>query len=74
MGEIRILNQMGDVAVEWDVAEPDTIDEAQWEFLRLRRDGYLLFRVNPTTGEGEQVVSFDPADEQLRAFQPMVGG
>lgn len=74
MGEIRIMNSTGDAEVAWRTAVQPEVDAAQKEFLRLRRDGYLLFRINPETGEGEQVIDFDPGDEHIRAFQPMVGG
>lgn len=51
MGEIRVLNQHGDVKVEWDPADPESTKQAREEFARLKKDGYQFYEVAETRGK-----------------------
>lgn len=51
MGEIRVLNRQGDVKVEWDPADADSVTKAKKEFEQLKKDGYEFFEVSEAKGK-----------------------
>lgn len=51
MGEMTVLNQKGDIKVEWDPADADSVKRAKDEFARLKKDGYLFYEVADTRGK-----------------------
>lgn len=51
MGEIVILNEHGDVKVEWDPDDAASVKQAKDEFDRLKKDGYLFYEVAETRGK-----------------------
>lgn len=57
MGEIVILNQHGDIKVEWDPADADSVANAKKEFARLKADGYNFYEV--AEARGKPVTRFD---------------
>lgn len=50
MGEMRVLNQHGDVKVEWDPDDAESVAQAQAEFTRLQSEGYLFYEVEDARG------------------------
>lgn len=56
MGEMRVLNDQGDVKVEWDPADRESVAKAKAEFERLQGEGYLFYEV--TDARGKQVKKF----------------
>lgn len=50
MGQIRVLNQKGDIKIEWDPADPASTAKAKEEWERLRRDGYRFYTVAESRG------------------------
>lgn len=57
MGEMRVLNQKGDVKVEWDADDAESVKKAKAEFTQLKKDGYRFYEVAET--RGKQVDRFD---------------
>lgn len=51
MGEMRILNEKGDIRVEWDPADAESTRKAKEEFDRLKTDGYAFYEVAGTRGK-----------------------
>jgi hypothetical protein len=74
MGVLRILGPTGDVRVEWDATDVDDVRDMRERFDKIVADGYLVFELDESTLEGQQVSTFDPAAERLRAFRPLQGG
>lgn len=58
MGELRVLNEEGDVTVAWDPKDPESVKTAEAEFERLRQDGYEFYEVVDT--KGKAVKKFRP--------------
>lgn len=65
MGEIRVLNEQGDVTVTWDPKDAESVKRAEAEFERLKADGYDFFTVVET--KGKAIKKFDPTLERLIA-------
>lgn len=78
MAVLRIMDKIkGDVAVEWDVADADSVKAAETAFINARKAGRLVYRVNPDggiSGDGQVVDRFNPEDQILIAIPPMAGG
>lgn len=56
MGEMRVLNDQGDVKVEWDPADRESVAKAKAEFERLQGEGYLFYEV--AEARGKQIKKF----------------
>lgn len=57
MGEMRILGPEGDIKLDWDPNDSESVDKAKTEFKRLKEDGYDFFAVEET--KGKRVERFD---------------
>lgn len=57
MGEMRVLSRDGDIRVEWDPKDTDSVTKAHEEWKRLKDDGYEFFEVTET--KGKRVTRFD---------------
>lgn len=55
----------GDKVVEVDVEQ---------EFSRLVARNYAAYRIDPKTGDGEQIREFDPDASEILLAPPLVGG
>lgn len=74
-GEIAVMGKEGDVKTIWDRSKPDEVENARETFNRMRKKGYLAFRVTDKAGErGEQMNEFDPTAERMIMVPPMQGG
>lgn len=58
MGEMRVLNDTGDVTVSWDPDDAESVGKAEQEFARLKADGYAFYETVQT--KGKAVEEFDP--------------
>lgn len=56
MGEITVLNKMGDEKLEWDPNDKEAVKAAKKEFNRLKKEGYNFYEVEERAGK--QVTSF----------------
>lgn len=65
VGILTILNDHGDVKVEWDPDDRESTDKAKAEFDRLKKDGYRFYSVEETRGKA--VDKFDPKAGKLLA-------
>lgn len=55
MGQMRVLSQKGDINIEWDGDDPESVKKANEEFKKLKADGYEFFKVE----KGERVERFN---------------
>jgi hypothetical protein len=69
---MHILNGKGDTRITWDPDNGAEVTEARGAFEKLRRDGWLLYRVD---GEDREVIrEFDPTAARIIAHPQIVGG
>jgi len=57
VGEIIVLNEFGDVRVEWDPADSASVERAKAEWKDLKKQGYEFYAVEET--KGKRVQRFD---------------
>lgn len=74
MIEMAVMDRTGDTKTIWDADNPDEIEVARDTFDKLRKKGYLIYRVNKMGNKGEQMLSFDAKAEKMIAVPPVVGG
>lgn len=74
MNEIAVMDRSGDTKTIWDPDRPDEVEVARETFEKLKRKGYLIYRVNKMGNKGEQMLSFDAKAEKMIAVPPVVGG
>jgi len=76
VGELRTLCAEGDLRLRWDPKAPEQVAKARAEFDRLKKAGYLLFKVKPFSRKpGAEVKEFGKTDGQLIAdFAPGAEG
>lgn len=60
-----MLTQAGDIKVEWDPADPDSVAKAREEFDRLKADGYNFYEA--ATTKSKQVTRFSKTAGTLLA-------
>lgn len=65
MGQITILNDQGDVKLEWDPKDKESTAKAKAEFDRLREDGFELYEV--VESKGKPVTRFNKNAGRLLA-------
>lgn len=56
MGKMNVMGPEGDIIVEWDAADPDSVAKAKAEWDRLKKDGYEFFE--PVESKGKRVKRF----------------
>lgn len=72
---LAIMDHTGDTKIIWDKNQPDEVDNARETFNRLKKKGYLAFKVEGKDGtKGEVVREFDPNAERMILSPPVVGG
>jgi len=72
---MAILDRTGDTKLIWDCESKDEVDNARETFNRLRKKGYLAYKVVGKEGnKGEQIHEFDPDAERIILSPAMKGG
>lgn len=57
MGEMTVLDQSGDITIEWDPDNSESVEKAKAEWDRLKADGYEFFE--PVESKGKRLTRFD---------------
>jgi len=57
MGQMNILTQKGDIVIEWDADNAESVKKAKAEWKKLKADGYEFFE--PVEAKGKRVKRFD---------------
>jgi hypothetical protein len=74
-GSIAVIDRTGDTKILWDKAKTVEVDNARESFKRLRKEGYLVYKVVGDKGDkGEMMTEFDPNEERYIAAPPLQGG
>lgn len=77
MGTIRILDRTGDTAVEWNLADNDTVRAAETIFDRLlRSERKVPFsrHAGESADRAVQIDRFDPTADEIIFVRPITGG
>lgn len=74
MGEMRILDESGDVRQIWDPANKDETDAARETFNKMKKKGYKAFYVKEKGAKGSLMDEFDADAEKYILTPPIVGG
>ena len=74
-GEMAILDKTGDTKLIWSTDKNDEVENARETFDRLRKKGYLAYKVVGGDGaKGEQMHTFDAAAGRIIMSPAMQGG
>lgn len=74
MGTMRVAGRQGDVRVQWDPEDPDSVKHARAVYQREVRDrGGAAWRVGPE-GRTERMNAFDPEAAEVIVTPAMAGG
>ncbi len=76
MGELCLLNDLGDVKISWDPSNPEEVSRAREMFKSLQDKGHLFFKLakkpkgwglilKRKAKKGDQVTSFSKMDGEL---------
>lgn len=74
MGEIAVMDRTGDTKTIWDSDNEAEVEVARETFNKLRKKGYLIYKVAKDGGQGKAMTEFDPKAEKMIAVPPVVGG
>ena len=74
MGQLAIMDRTGDTKSMWDKNNPDEVEAARTTFDKLKKKGYLAFRVADGGKKGEVIREFDPSAESIILSPPVAGG
>lgn len=73
MGTLHVLDRTGDTRTMWDPNRPTEVEAARKTFDRLRKQGYLAYRVNEAGDKGEVMREFDATAGKV-IMQPQLAG
>ena len=74
-GTMRILDASGDDdKITWDSRYAEEVAAAKKQFDKLRKDGYLAFRVGKGGKKGEMIKEFEPMANEIVMTPPVRGG
>jgi hypothetical protein len=74
IGEMCVIDRTGDTKVVWNSDSPDEVETAKATFDRLRKKGYIAYRVKRNGDPGEVMAEFDPAAESIILAPAVAGG
>ena len=75
MGEMRRLDQRGDIKTIWDEENEDEVEAARQQFEDLVGDkDFKAFKVNKKGDATTEIKQFDPSLEKMILVPPVVGG
>jgi len=70
----EIMDHTGDTKRIWDPTKPVEVEDARASFDRLKKEGYVAFRVDERGEAGEIMREFDPQAGRVIMRPPMAGG
>lgn len=73
-GTLHIIDHTGDTKVMWSKDNPDEVDNAKATFDRLKKKGFLAYKVNSKGEKDEVIQSFDKTAERIIMSPALVGG
>lgn len=73
-GELIVMDYTGDTKTIWDTDNEDEVEAARSIFKKLRKKGYLAYKVKKDGVAGEAISEFDPSLGKIILSPPMAGG
>lgn len=73
MGVLEVLGNGGDIKIEWDADDEQSIEQARAEFDVIKGKGLRIMRIQDD-GSTEAVDTFDPTEGRYVAIPQLVGG
>ena len=73
-GLLAVMDETGDTKLIWSRDNADEVEASRELFEKLRKKGYLAFKVKADGSQGEQITKFDPAAEKIIMTPAMQGG
>jgi len=74
MGAMAVMDQTGDTKSIWDAGNPDEVEAARDQFNKLKRKGYVAYRVGEDGKATEVMREFDPRAEKVILRPQAAGG
>lgn len=74
MHELAVMDRTGDTKTIWDPDKPVEVEVAEDTFKKLRKKGYLIYRVGKDGDKSTMMTDFDPKAAKMIAVPPIVGG
>lgn len=71
---LHVLDQTGDIRIEWDPANEHEVEMARKAFQAAKKKKYLTYRTRRDGTRGEVIREFDPQAERIVAAPQTVGG
>lgn len=72
--EMQILDDTGHSRTIWNPDNEDEVGAARDTFNKLKKKGYIAYRVKKDGSEGEVMTEFDPSAEKMIMSPGMRGG
>lgn len=72
--EMCVMDQTGDTKTIFDPNNSDEVEAARDTFNKLRKKGYLAYRVKGDGEKGEAITEFDATAGKIILTPPMKGG
>lgn len=73
-GEMRVLDESGDLKIIWDSDKPDEVKLARDTFDKMKAKGYSAFSVKKSGEPGRTLDKFDADIEAMILVPRIVGG
>lgn len=73
-GEMAILDETGDTKIIWDSKNADEVENAESQFKKLRKKGFLAYKVKKNGEKAEMITEFDSEAEKIILSPPLAGG
>lgn len=73
-GEMRVLDESGDLKIVWDSDKPDEVAHARETFDKMKAKGYSAFQVKKSGEPGKLLPAFDENIEAMILVPRIVGG
>lgn len=72
--ELCVMDATGDTKIIWNPADDFETKNAREQFEKHKKQGYVIYKVDPDGDSGEVMHSFDPNAAKMIARQRVVGG
>lgn len=71
---MQVMDHTGDTKKTWNPDNRDEVDDARQSFNRLKKKGYIAYRVDGDGGKAAIMTEFDPTAASMILAPAMRGG
>jgi hypothetical protein len=72
--EMAVMDHTGDTKTIWDTDDPVQVEVARDTFNKLKKKGYIAYKVKKDGEKGEMMREFDPEAGKVIMSPAMAGG